>query len=74
MYLWQVKNKIKHELDFPDQCQYGWYVSSKSCNAYYLHTDGEMKWGADESENDSTGYYYTYNDAFLAKQKYEGLK
>jgi len=71
MYLWQVKNKTKHDLDEPDQTQYGWYVSSKSCNAYYLHTDGEVKYGADEDENNSKGYFKSYAEALETKRKYE---
>lgn len=71
MHLWQVKHKVEHKLDFPEQCQYGWFIQSEDCGAYYLHTDGLMKWGADESENNSIGYFNTYNDAWMAKEKYE---
>lgn len=71
MYIWQIDNKVKHELEFPDKCQFGWYVSSRSCTAYYLHTNGKMYYGADESEDSTTGFFKTYQEALDAKSKYE---
>ena len=70
MYLWQVKNKISHTLDIPDQNQFGWYIQSLDCGAYYLHTDGQMKWGADKSDEGTTGYFKTYREAWEAGSKY----
>lgn len=69
MYLWELKNPTKHELDAPDQNQYGWYVQSLSCGAYYLHKDGEVKYGA-ETNDGSSGYFNSYSEAIEAISTY----
>ena len=64
MYLYQLDNKIKHELDYPNINQFGWYVESQSCRAYRLDIDGEMK-----SWNECK-YFKSYEEANQKRMEY----
>lgn len=65
---------IRYRFDPPARMlKYGWYVSVKGSDLYYLHADGEVRKGTTRSgdvDGERSGYFPTKREASLAIMRY----
>jgi len=58
------------ELDLPKQANLGWYIVTMYGIVTYLHTDGQIRKGTQDSYYQSSGYFETEYDAHKCAEHY----
>jgi len=58
------------ELDLPKEANLGWYIVSMFGIMTYLHNDGQMHKGTQDSYYASKGYFETEYDAHKCAERY----
>lgn len=58
------------DLDIPKKARLGWYVVVTATIVKYLHDDGQIHTGTQDSYYNSSGYFATEHEAHKAAERY----